>query len=128
MSKRTGIISAAVLLALVAGHLGVRSAYGRDRPDLAAWMSFDDGLWAYQYTFRNGAVGPFIVGQSRNDARKQLEGEYLFDHDRQQVAEASGDWRIALPAQSGGYVIYTVQFKDDQIASIKPYYSVFAGL
>lgn len=128
MSKRTVIISVAVLLGLVTGHLGVRSAFGRHRPDLAAWMSFDDGLWAYEHTYRKGAVGPFIVGQSRNDAQKQLAGEYLFDDDRQQVAEASGDWRIARPAQSGGYVIYTVQFSADRVASVKSYYSVFAGL
>ena len=39
-----------------------------------------------------------------------------------------GDWRIALPAQSGGYVIYTVQFDDNHIVSIKTYYAVLAGL
>jgi len=128
MSLRSGAISVAVLVMLITIHLGVRSAYGRDRPDLAAWVSFDDGLWAYQHTFRDGAVGPFSVGQSRDSARNKLENIRLFDHDRQQVAEPSGDWRIALPAQSGGYVIYAIQFDANRIVSIRPYYSVFAGL
>lgn len=128
MLLRNLAVLAGVTVVLVTVHLGVRSTFGRSRPDLAAWVSFDDGLWAYQRTFSDGPVGPLTVGQSREEARSQLETLTLFDDDRQTIAEPEGDWRIALPAQSGGYVIYTVQFEADRVVSIKPYYAVFAGL
>ena len=128
MSMQTKAIFVGVLVAVVTTHFGIRSAFGRDRPDLAAWVSFDDGLWAYQQTFCDGSVGPLTVGQSRSSARKKLENLRFFDQDRRQIAELAGDWRIASPAGSGGYVIYTVQFDADRVASIKSYYSVFAGL
>jgi len=128
MSKRAGIAFFAIVLVLVTAHIGVRSAFGRERADLAAWVSYDDGLWTYQRTFRDGAVGPFLVDQSRNAARNQLKTARLFDLDRLQVTKPSGDWRIALPAQSGGCIIYTVRFDADRVASVKAYYSVFAGL
>lgn len=116
MPKRTGITFFAIVLVLVAAHFGVRSAFGRDRADLAALVSFDDGLGTYQRTFRDGAVGPFLVGQSRNAARNQLKATGLFDLDGRQVTKPSGDWRLALPAQSGGYIIYTVRFDADRVA------------
>ena len=128
MSMRIKAVLVGVLVAVLTTHFGIRSAFGRHRPDLTAWVSFDDGLWAYQHTFRDGSVGPLTVGQSRSSARKKLENLHLFDHDRRQIAKPAGDWRIASPAGSGGYVIYTVQFDADRVASVKSYYSVFAGL
>lgn len=128
MSKRHASVFFVIPAILFIAHVGVRAAFDRERPDLAAWVSFDDGLWSFEKTFEYGPVGPFKVGQSREEARKQLENVNLFEDDRSQTGSESGDWRIALPAQSGGYVIYTLRFDDNHIASIKTYYAVLAGL
>ena len=128
MSKRHAAVFLAIPAILFITHFCVRAAFDRERPDLAAWVSFDDGLWSFEKTFEDGPVGPFLVGQSREEARTRLESVVLFDDDRTQLGRKSGDWRIALPAKSGGYVIYTVRFDDNQIASIKTYYAVLAGL
>lgn len=128
MSRRHAAVFLVIPAILFIAHFCIRAAFDRERPDLAAWVSFDDGLWSFEKTFEDGAVGPFEVGQSREEARTRLEGVDLFDEDRTQVGSKSGDWRIALPAQSGGYVIYTVRFDDNQIASIKTYYAVLVGL
>ena len=128
MTRRSVAVFFMIPAILFFAHFGVRAAFDRTRPDIAAWVSFDDGLWSFEKTFEYGPVGPFEVGQSREDARRQLENVNLFENDRSQIGSETGDWRIALPAQGGGYGIYTVQFDGNHIASIKTYYAVLAGL
>lgn len=127
MSRKSAIV-AAVFAVLVVTHFGVRAIYGRDRPDLAAWVSSDDGLWSFEKEYTSGAIGPFAIGESRDYARAKLSTTKLFENDVAEIDKPSGDWRIALPAKSGGYVIHTVEFADERVSSVKVYYAVFAGL
>jgi hypothetical protein len=126
--KRFCIGLVATFLVLATLHFGIRSVFGRNRPDLAAWVSFDDGLWAYKHTFRDGVVGPFRIGQSRDEAGMRLQSLNLLDEDRGQVAKSSGDWRVAIPAESGGYSVYMVHFDAEHVASVTAYYYVLADL
>jgi hypothetical protein len=125
---RVFVVLIIAILILAASHVGIRSLFGRERPDIAAWVSFDDGLWAYKKTYTDGAAGPFYVGQSREAAKVALSDIQLFDEDRDLIFKPSANWRLALPARRGGYVIYTVKFDRDEVTSIQIYYAVFAGL
>ena len=127
VSRKLIIVGTALTVSVVA-HFGVRAIYGRDRPDLAAWVSWDDGLWSYEKEYASGAVGPFAIGESRDSARAKLSTTKLFENDVAEIDKPSGNWRIALPAKGGGYVIHTVEFADERVSSVKVYYAVFAGL
>jgi hypothetical protein len=105
--------------------------WGRDRADLAAWVSADDGLFAFSKQYDTGTVGPFFVGEGRSVLRERLRVLPLHPTDRERIERANTAntaWRVSLPALSGGYITYTVRFANDQVASITPYYSAFAGL
>lgn len=121
------IVLFAVCLAAVA-HIGARASLGRDRADLAAWFSADDGLFAFSKQYNTGSAGPFFVGEGRSQLRELLPTFPLLPDDRKQLEAANSAWRVSLPAPSGGYITYTVHFTNDQVASITPYYCVFAGL
>lgn len=117
-----------ILIILLALALAVRTALGRDRPDLAAWASVDDGLWSFTKSYETGSVGPFVIGESREQTAEKLGDYRLFDQDRDQLTQDVSQWRISLPAKSGGYITYTIEFDRGRIIKISPYYSVFAGL
>ena len=125
MKRRVIILG---ILIMITGVCALRPSLGRSRPDLAALMSFDDGPLTFARTYTTGQIGPFIIGQSRNAARSRLSGLQLLDQDRAQLADNTPNWRVALPAESGGYNLYTLNFRDNRITSVKAFYSVFAGL
>ena len=116
------------VLIAAAAACAVRPTLGRTRPDLAALISFDDGLFGFAETYTAGRVGPFRVGDTRSTTVDQLRRFSLLEQDQAQLRTNSAVWRLALPAKSGGWAIYTLRFDDEQIASVKAYYSVFAGL
>ena len=116
-----GIVS--IVVALVA----LRQTLGRERPDLLAWISFDDGPLAFSKTYQSGRIGPFEVGQSRTQTLARLRSMTLLEQDRPQLQNA-GPWRISLPARSGGYVTYTVNFERGNVRDVRAYYAVLAGL
>ena len=101
---------------------------GRTRPDLAALISFDDGLFGFAETYTAGRVGPFRVRDTRSTTVERLRSFSLHEQDEDQLQTNNAVGRLALPAKSGGWAIYTLRFKDDRIASVKAYYSIFAGL
>ena len=113
---------------MIAGGCALRPSLGRSRPDLAALMSFDDGPLTFARTYSTGQIGPFTIGESRNVVRKRLSGLPLLDQDKAQLAGNAPDWSVSLPAESGGYNLYTLNFRDDRISSVKALNSVFAGL
>lgn len=125
--RRIAIVLCAACLVIVA-HVGARTFWGRDRADLAAWVSADDGLLAFSKQYETGRVGPFVVGERRSALRERLRVISLLSTDREQVEGPNTDWRISLPAATGGFITYTVHFSNDQVASITPYYSAFSGL
>lgn len=125
--RRIAIILCAGCLVIVA-HLGARTVWGRDRADLAAWFSADDGPFAFSKQYNAGKVGPFVVGEGRSALRERLRPLPLHPTDREQLEGTNTAWRVSLPAVSGGYITYTVRFANDHVSSITPYYSAFAGL
>lgn len=116
------------MLIAVAVAYAVRPTLGRTRPDLAALISFDDGLFGFAETYSAGRVGPFTVGDTRSTTVERLRRISLLEQDQAQLRTKSAVWRLALPAKSGGWAIYTLRFDDERIVSVKAYYSVFAGL
>lgn len=117
-----------VILVVVAGVWALRPSLGRSRPDLAALVSFDDGPLTFSWTYKEGEVGPFIIGESRSTTRQRLANLSLLEQDEAQLRGQEAKWRVALPAQSGGYSIYTLTFAGERLASVKAFYSLFAGL
>src|SRR4051794_8287994 len=115
------------LLAIAAG-CALRPSLGRSRPDLAALLSFDGGPLTFERTYSSGNVGPFTIGENRSVTRRRLSNFPLLDQDKAQLNGNGGAWRAALPSKSGGYTIYTLTFKAERLATVKAFYSVFAGL
>lgn len=119
---------AGIALAVVGGCAS-RSWVGRSRPDLAALLSFDDGTpLTFARTYAAGKVGPFTIGESLSATRARLSTFSLIDQDRGQLTGEASSWRVSLPAQSGGYNIYTLKFARGELVSVRAFYSVFAGL
>ena len=121
---------AVVIVLIVATVVGCASRYslGRSRPDLAALVSADDGLFGIAQTYTTGTVGPFQIGDTRSATVGRLRGIRLFPDDQAQVQANNPSWRLAIPAKSGGYAIYTVHFENKRVVSVRAYYHVFAGL
>ena len=127
MERPTKLLLFGVLAAVVAG-VAIRPHLGRTRPDLAALLSSDDGLFGFAETYTSGQVGPFNIGDTRSQTVARLENVRLLNQDQAQLRTNSSSWRIAVPAKSGGWAIYTLRFQDERVTSVKAYYSLFAGL
>jgi len=106
----------------------LRPSLGRSRPDLAALLSFDGGPLTFERTYSSGTVGPFSIGESRAVTRRRLSSFPLLDQDKAQLNGNRATWTAALPSKSGGYNIYTLSFRAERLASVRAFYSVFAGL
>ncbi|QAY78488.1 hypothetical protein [Sphingosinicella sp. BN140058] len=119
---------AAGLLLMAVGGCALRPPLGRSRPDLAALLSFDGHPLTFAHTYTDGQVGPFSIGETRASARKRLLALPLLDQDRPQLTGGAPVWSIALPARSGSYSVYNVTFRDERVASVEAFSSVFAGL
>ena len=91
-------------------------------------MSYDDGPLTFSRTYNTGQVGPFAIGQSRSTIREDLLIHPLLAQDRDELASDTPIWRVALPAKSGGYNVYTLTFMQDRLVSVEAFYSIFAGL
>ena len=128
MRRRTKIATMVVLLVTAVAGCATRHSLGRTRPDLAALLSVDDGLFGFAETYTKGAVGPFRVGDTREATIDRVENIRLFPDDQAQLQEMRQNWRLAIPAKSGGYAIYTLRFENERVVSVRAYYSVFAGL
>lgn len=119
----------AAIALTIGGGCASRPWVGRSRPDLAALLSFDDGTpLTFARTYAEGKVGPFTIGESRSATRERLSTFPLLDQDRGQLTGGASNWRIALPAKSGGYNIYTLKFAGGHVVSVRAFYSLFAGL
>jgi hypothetical protein len=116
------------VLVVVATGCALRPSVGRTRPDLAAAVSFDDGPLTFSRTYNSGEVGPFTVGESRSRTRRRLASFRLLEQDQAQLNGGDARWTVALPAQSGGYSIYTLTFEGERLTSVKAFYSLLAGL
>ena len=68
------------------------------------------------------------MGDTRTATIERLQGVRLLPDDQAQLQQKSPSWRLAIPAEGGGYAIYTLRFENEQVASVRAYYSVFAGL
>lgn len=113
----------------VVGGWASRPWVGRSRPDLAAFLSFDDGHpLTFAQTYTAGKVGPFTIGESRSAALKRLSTLPMLDLDAGQLTGAGSSWTVGLPAKSGGPNIYTLKFASGHVVSVRAFYSVFAGL
>ena len=117
-----------VVCFVVLAQAGACAIWGRDRDDLAAWVSADDGLFAFSKPYNTGKVSPFAVGEERGHLRERLRLLPLLPSERKQIETTDPTWRISRPALSGGYITYTTRFANGHVATIAPYYSVFAGL
>jgi hypothetical protein len=127
MRQGTKVAIGALLVAVVAG-IAFRQPMGRSRPDLAAILSFDDGPLTFARTYSSGVVGPFAIGDSREVTARRLSALPLLAQDRPQLSGKAAVWRVALPAKSGGHAIYTLRFERERVATVKAFYSMFAGL
>lgn len=114
-------------LALVTAGCALRQPLGRSRPDLAAVLSIDHGL-TFERTYSSGKIGPFNIGDSRSVTRQRLSAFPLLEQDKAQLSGKATSWRAALPAKSGGYNIYTLNFENERLVSVKAFYGLFAGL
>ncbi|AKH42547.1 hypothetical protein FHS61_000317 [Altererythrobacter atlanticus] len=103
---------------------GMRSGMGRERPDVAAWFSADEGLWGFTETYTSGPAGPFEVGESRDAVRAKIAG---FHPDPAALDDGSDRWNVSVPAESGGSITYAISFANDQVTALEPHYSVFAS-
>lgn len=113
---------------LVASGCVLRGPMGRHRPDVAAFLSFDEGPLTFSRAYSSGDVGPFTIGDSRSVTRARLSTFPLLDQDKAQLSSTAPTWTVALRARNGGYTIYTLSFEGDRIASVRAFYSLFAGL
>jgi hypothetical protein len=127
MSQGIKFLLAGALIAVVSGCVA-RQALGRTRPDLAALISCDDGIFAFAETYTTSDVEPFRIGDSRTETVARLRHIQLLEHDQAQLRTSDARWRLAVPAKSGGWAVYTLWFKDERVTAVKAYYSVFAGL
>jgi hypothetical protein len=91
-------------------------------------MSFDGGPLTFAQTYSSGVVGPFAIGDSREGTLRRLSHLPLLAQDQPQLTGKAATWTFALPAKSGGYAIYTLRFERERVASVKAFYSAFAGL
>lgn len=120
------LIIAGIFVAL---HLTAGQLLGRDRPDLAALVSWDEGtILTFAKTYHDGKVGPVFIGESRATLKGRLKAASLLEQDKLNLDNDESEWKFAIPAQSGGYSIYTVKFNRDQVASVRSFYSCLAGL
>ena len=128
MRRGTKIATIVVLSVVTVAGCASRHSLGRSRPDLAALISVDDGLFGFAETYTTGSVGPFKIGDTRAGTIGRLERIRLFPDDRAQLQQNSPSWRLSIPARSGGHSVYTLRFANERIVSVRAYYSVFAGL
>ena len=126
--KRGAMLAVIVLVVATVAGCASRYSLGRSRPDLAALVSADDGLFGFAQTYTTGTVGPFQIGDTRSATVGRLRGIRLFPHDQAQVQTNSPSWRLSIPAKSGGYAVYTLRFENERVVSARAYYSVFSGL
>lgn len=113
-----------IVVALAAGLS--RSTIGRNRPDLAALVSFDGAPLTFEKTYRSGSVGPFTIGESRVATMQHLSKSVPTKRDMELHGKPA-TWTVILPAPSGGHGLYTLHFQDDRLTSVKTFYSAFAG-
>lgn len=127
---RKGFLALTIAGIFVALHLTAGQLLGRDRPDLAALVSWDEGtILTFAKSYHDGKVGPVFVGESRQALKDRLLTTSLLDQqDTPQLFNAEAEWRFGIPAPSGGYAIYTVKFEGDRVASVQSFYSCLAGL
>ncbi len=128
MTKRGKLIWATAILALIVTAVFVPGPFGRTRPDLAVWFSFDEGPLTFSRSYASGTVGPFTIGDTRVAAIDRLSSQHLLAQDMPQLWKARPEWTLSLPAASGGYVTYTIAFTADRVTSVRAFYSVFSGL
>ncbi len=128
MRRRGKLIWATAAAALIVAGVLVRGPVGRTRPDLMAWLSFDDGPLTFSRSYRSGNVGPFKVGDTHAATIDRLSSQHVLAQDMPQLWEEQPIWKLSLPAASGGYVTYTIKFAADRVVSVRAFYSVFAGL
>jgi hypothetical protein len=128
MRRRGKLVWATATVALIVAGMLVRGPVGRTRPDLMAWLSFDDGLLTFSRSYGSGSIGPFKVGDTHAATIDRLPLQHVLAQDMPQLSERRPVWTLSLPAPSGGYVTYTITFAADRVASVRAFYSVFAGL
>lgn len=127
---RKGFLALTIAGIYVALHLTAGQLLGRDHPDLAALVSWDEGMiLTFAKTYHDGKVGPVIVGESRSALKDRLLTTSLLEQqDKPQLFNTASEWRFGIPAPSGGYAIYTVKFEGERVNSVQSFYSCLAGL
>jgi hypothetical protein len=126
---RRGIKFLAIgVLITAAAACAARPSLGRNRPDLAALISFDDGLFGFRKTYAAGRVGPFEIGDTRSTTAERIRSFQLGEDQQTEMQAGSPEWRLSLPTQRGGWAVYTLRFENERITSVTAYYHVFAGL
>lgn len=82
----------------------------------------------FSRAYTTGEVGPFANGDTHAEIIQQLSSQHMLAQDKPQLSKSRPKWTVSLPADSVGYVIYTIDFTADRVTSIRTFYSVFAGL
>jgi hypothetical protein len=128
MGKRGKLIWVTATVALIVTAVLARGPLGRTRPDLAAWLSFDDGPLTFSRAYTSGRVGPFTIGDTHAAVVERLSSQHVLAQDVPQLSKNRSEWTVSLPASAGAYVTYTIAFTADRAVSIRTFYSVFSGL
>ena len=135
-----------------AAAVASRASVGRENACWVALYSFDDGPGTFEHTYKSGAVGPFVIGQSKDEASHALSSwpeqfilpmemskaeyaEYYLTENSdvspqmRSFLNRSDRWTVAIRTEScGGSVIYEPFFVRGRMTQVKAFYSVFAGL
>jgi hypothetical protein len=140
MRVRTAI-PVLIFVLIVLGAYAIRSLVARKLPGLPAYYSASSDIFTYAVTYTTGAVGPFTLGQSKEEAiaaldhygrdfllpmrmpRELLEEAY-FSRVRtispriRTLLMVNDIWRVAFKEQ-GATVVYDVQFRQGRSVSVQ---------
>ena len=142
---------AALIFGLVAtAAYASRGPLGRDHPCWMTLYSFDDGPFTFEYTYIGGRVGPFAIGQTKDEAASALsrwpkqfilsmemshtdyERFYLTRNsvvspDMRRFLGRSDQWTVLIRTEGCGYALYRPSFVGGKLKQVFLHKSAFDG-
>ena len=144
----TGSIIADVLIGMIAAYAWVAvilTLFGRPlaryAPGILTYFSFQDGISSgtlgWNYTFYDGRVGPFRIGQDETETRDamikcacfrvnprkpQNPGMMAYEVNSKAIDELLSSGPLLVSRfEAGSYVSYELSFNDKKLSKVKAY-------
>jgi hypothetical protein len=110
-----GTVAAYALVAVVLTHFGRPLA--RYAPGILTYFSFQDEM-GWNYTFYEGNVGPFQIGQDENETRDALRKCGCFKIIDERASDGS---LLASRFEAGSFVSYLLFFSDKKLSKVNAF-------